>query len=305
MVVNKNCWAARSIGRWWLPVLLGCVLTGPLPAQTNHTVKAGESLDVIGRRYGISPADIARQNELANPDLIRVGMVLEIPESTNAPTRYTVVAGDTLGSIAIAHKTTVRDLSDLNNISDPRRLRIGQVLQIPAEGAARRLSLEERYPLPPEIKRQLDAVRMTKGRWKYIVVHHSASTQGTLHGMDMYHRQRRKMENGLAYHFVIGNGRGMADGAIEAGNRWRRQIKGGHLSSDALNEVALGICLVGNFEVDVPSAAQMQSLYALVAYLMRRGDIPRAAVRTHKQINTRPTACPGARFPTKTMNETL
>jgi len=117
--------------------------------------------------------------------------------------------------------------------------------------------------------------------------------------MDMYHRQKRKMENGLAYHFVIGNGNGMRDGKIEVGNRWKRQIKGGHVASEAMNQIAIGICLVGNFEVNRPTEAQMKSLYALVGYLCKRCGISKINVKTHKQINTKPTACPGKLFPTQ------
>jgi hypothetical protein len=55
------------------------------------------------------------------------------------------------------------------------------------------------------------------------------------------------MSNGLAYHFVIGNGTSSGNGEIEVGNRWRRQINGGHVHSDYLNNISLGICLVGDF----------------------------------------------------------
>jgi len=135
------------------------------------------------------------------------------------------------------------------------------------------------------------------GRWRYIVVHHSATKEGTARSMDLYHR-RRGMENGLAYHFVIGNGRGTGDGVIEIGNRWRRQIKGGHLASERLNDISIGICLVGNFNNQRPTQAQMRSLRALVQYLMLRSRTGVGSVKLHKQINTKPTECPGRQFPT-------
>ena len=68
---------------------------------------------------------------------------------------------------------------------------------------------------------------------------------GTVKGMDRYHREVRHMENGLAYHFVIGNGSGMGDGDIGIGSRWTKQLDGGHLTSERQNQVSLGICLVG------------------------------------------------------------
>jgi LysM repeat protein len=54
------------------------------------------------------------------------------PDPTAAATRtYRVKAGDTLSAIAARYGTTVRKLAALNAITDPRALRIGQVLQIP------------------------------------------------------------------------------------------------------------------------------------------------------------------------------
>jgi len=45
---------------------------------------------------------------------------------------YTVVKGDTLSEIALRHGVTVRDLANHNGIADPNRIRVGQVLEIPA-----------------------------------------------------------------------------------------------------------------------------------------------------------------------------
>jgi LysM repeat protein len=50
--------------------------------------------------------------------------------STSGAT-YKVKSGDTLSSIAARFGTTVRVLVDLNGISDPSRLRVGQVLKLP------------------------------------------------------------------------------------------------------------------------------------------------------------------------------
>ena len=47
---------------------------------------------------------------------------------------------------------------------------------------------------------------MKKRRWRYIVVHNSGTRQGSAKAFEYYHLHVRKMPNGLAYHFVIGNG---------------------------------------------------------------------------------------------------
>ncbi len=304
-------WMPERFGRHMLMLVMALGAFGVALAQTNYTVKQGDTLDGIGKKFDVAPSAIAKLNGIDNPNRIAPGTSLKIPASPNAPVSYTVKAGDTLGSIASAHNSSVSAISERNKIDDPKSLRAGQTLEIPrvAEGgsnsAPARNDSTERNPLPPNMKRLLDAMPVTKGKWRYIVIHHSASKSGTLQGMDMYHRQKRHMENGLAYHFVIGNGHGMTDGKIEIGNRWKRQIKGGHLASDKLNEISIGICLVGNFEVDRPTAAQMKSLYALIAYLNQRCGVAKSGVRTHKQINTKPTACPGKRFPTETVLDNI
>lgn len=274
-------------------------------AQTTHVVRAGESLDRIAQRHQVRLAALIAENDIDRPELLQPGQVLKIP-APGAPVRkrYTVEDGDSLGTIARDHGVSAVTLAVLNNLADPGKLRVGQVLEIPLDGKEPPPAVA-RHPLPAALKRQLDTIPVRAGRWKYIVVHHSATPNGSAAGMDHYHRYKRRMENGLAYHFVIGNGRGTPNGQIEIGRRWRHQLSGGHLASERLNDVAIGICLVGNFEKSRPTAEQMRSLYALTGYLMQRTRNSATAVRTHRQINTKPTECPGRNFPTKTLLQNL
>ena len=154
--------------------------------------------------------------------------------------------------------------------------------------------------LTPSIRRAIDQAKVRKGRWKYIIVHNSGTRQGNARIFDTYHRRVRRMQNGLAYHFVIGNGRSSGNGEIEIGPRWTRQINGGHVASDYLNNIALGICLVGDLNRDLPTKAQLEALDELITYLRGRvGKIKGrpAIVLPHKKINPKPTDCPGDRFP--------
>lgn len=279
-----------------------CAVKAGANAQTTLNVRAGAPLETIGTRYGVSPGSIASANALSHPELLRVGRTLKIPGSERSSSKQHVVApGDTVGGIAHEYGISAKALLDANRLEDPDRLRIGQTLVIPADTLRRAV---RRPALPPALKSELDRIPVRRNRWRYIVIHHSATDTGTPQSLDQYHR-RRGMENGLAYHFVIGNGRGMADGQIAVGHRWRAQLKGGHLASDALNEVAIGICLIGNFEKNRPTAEQMRSLYALTGYLMNRTGLGIASVRTHRQINPKPTICPGRHFPVRAMLENL
>jgi hypothetical protein len=154
--------------------------------------------------------------------------------------------------------------------------------------------------LTPGIRKAIDDARVGRNRWKYIIVHNSGTRQGNARIFDYYHRYVRRMPNGLAYHFVIGNGTSSGNGQIEIGNRWLRQLNGGHVHSDYLNYISIGICLVGDFNRDLPTKAEYEALDELIRYLRRRVgkvDGNYSIVRGHKEINPRPTDCPGNRFP--------
>ena len=162
--------------------------------------------------------------------------------------------------------------------------------------------------LTPAVRRSIDDARVARNRWKYIVVHNSGTRQGNARIFDYYHRHVRRMPNGLAYHFVIGNGTSSGDGQIEIGNRWVVQLAGGHVHSDYLNYIALGICLVGDFNRDLPTRAQYDALDELIRYLRQRvGKIDGrySIVLGHKEINPRPTDCPGNRFPLNWLHRTF
>ena len=156
--------------------------------------------------------------------------------------------------------------------------------------------------LTASVRAQIDRAPVTRGRWQYIVVHNSGTRQGNAAAFDYYHRHFRRMQNGLAYHFVIGNGTSTGNGQVEVGDRWRRQINGGHVHSDYLNNIALGICLVGDFNRDQPTRAQLDCCEELIRYLRQRcgkvGD-HWPIVKPHRDINPPrwPTDCPGDVFP--------
>jgi N-acetylmuramoyl-L-alanine amidase len=151
----------------------------------------------------------------------------------------------------------------------------------------------------------IEAIRrapVKRRRWQFIVVHNSGTRQGNARVFDYYHRHVRRMQNGLAYHFVIGNGTSTGNGQIEVGDRWRRQINGGHVHSDYLNNISLGICLVGDFNRSQPTRAQLDACEELIRYLRERcGKTDRGAipVRPHREMNPPrwPTDCPGDDFP--------
>ncbi len=156
--------------------------------------------------------------------------------------------------------------------------------------------------LSNSIIEQIRRAPVQRARWKFVIVHNSGTRQGNAKAFDYYHKRVRRMQNGMAYHFVVGNGTSSGNGAIEIGDRWRRQINGGHVHSDYLNNISLGICLVGDFNRDRPTKAQMEATEELIKYLRERcGKVEGRpmGVRPHREMNPPrwATDCPGDAFP--------
>jgi hypothetical protein len=142
-----------------------------------------------------------------------------------------------------------------------------------------------------------------KGLWQVIVVHHSASPKSTPQGMNSWHLQRG-WENGLGYHFVIGNGIGYPDGEVFVGPRWKSQITGAHCKtgggkffgrsrpSGFFNDHGIGVCLIGNLETSRPTAKQLATLRKLLAFLSSKTGISSDEIYGHREV-THKTECPG------------
>ncbi len=115
-----------------------------------HVVRAGESLGVIGRRYGVSVSRLKTMNGLRS-DRIRAGQPLVVragstasttrtaasspaarsaaSSSANRATTHVVKSGESLGVIAQRYGTSVARLKSLNKLSSDR-IKAGQRLVV-------------------------------------------------------------------------------------------------------------------------------------------------------------------------------
>ncbi len=143
--------------------------------------------------------------------------------------------------------------------------------------------------------------------WQYIVVHHTATGSGSVESIHAEHRRRKDADGnpwlGIGYHFVIGNGKGMKDGAVESTFRWDEQLHGAHSGDALFNARGIGICLIGNFEQAPPTKEQMQSVRTLIAVLATRHQIPRERIIGHAAVKA--TACPGKHFPLNELRQVI
>ncbi len=306
-----------------------------LPAA-SYTVQKGETLYQIAKSQSTSVEALTKANPTIDPRLLRPGDVLRLPSSPTPPaisaptpssspsvqTKPTpptewvrIKKGDSLAKIARENNLTVTDLQRWNRLSGDS-LRSGDLLRLRPPPSYPSKTLPTSSPSSPKpatrelifiepARAQIDAPKDRLRDWEYIVVHHSGTSGGNAKIFDYFHRQTRGMENGMAYHFVIGNGSDSGDGQIEVGSRWLQQKQGGHLASESLNEIAIGICLVGDFSTHRLGPRQTASLIELVQYLRKLQPDSKLKFRLHREINTKPTECPGKLFPSSAIHEIL
>lgn len=96
----------------------------------RHTVRRGDSLERLARRYGTTVRALRTANSLRGTQ-INIGAVLRIPTGRTETTLYRVRWGDTLGEIALRYNTTIATLVRLNNLRN-HHIQAGKVLRIPA-----------------------------------------------------------------------------------------------------------------------------------------------------------------------------
>ena len=116
----------------------------------TYLVRTGDTLSSIANRLGTSVAALARDNNIANPNLIVAGTRLRVggggggSVTTGAPApvvrsaSHTVRAGETLSSIATRYGTSVTALAKRNGIANPNLVVVGTKLAVPG---ARRAAL--------------------------------------------------------------------------------------------------------------------------------------------------------------------
>ena len=138
------------------------------PAVTTYVIQKGDSISKIAHKHGLSTRELAEANGIKDLNKIRIGQKLNIPSyggaaapaveksaeksaekkagkgGAKAPkaaavagaNEYIVVAGDSLGKIAVKHGVKVAALREANSLKNDN-IRTGQKLVIPTDAAAK------------------------------------------------------------------------------------------------------------------------------------------------------------------------
>ena len=125
--------------------------------------------------------------------------------------------------------------------------------------------------------------------WQHIVIHHSLTEDGQTvewNSIRQYHKS--KGWDDIGYHA----------GLELVGDRYEYQIgrpldmQGAHTLG--MNDKALGICVVGNFDLVAPNGKQLWLLSSLCRAFMSRFSIPIQNVNFHRDFADK--SCPGRLF---------
>ena len=116
----------------------------PLWGETNHTIRPGETLYSLARRYDSSAEAIIAANEIPDHTNIAVGTTLVIP--VVVPQSHRVRGGETYYSVAKRYGMSVSELLALNDRDSATLLKVGETLLVPVE----RVSTGSAVKIEPE-----------------------------------------------------------------------------------------------------------------------------------------------------------
>jgi LysM repeat protein len=128
--------------------LSGGILPTAVPPSnaTSYVIQPGDTLGSIARRFNTTVGTLAQLNGIVNPDRILWGQRLILPSAGNppptatpvapptatqvatTPATYVVQPGDSLYRISIQNNVPLSQLIQLNSISDPNLIYVGQTL---------------------------------------------------------------------------------------------------------------------------------------------------------------------------------
>lgn len=239
--------------------------------------------------------------------LLLIAGLLFVPVSVDAAQSYRIISRADWGA----------DASFLVQNGEPKTETVDTANDKTSESdtiSQRQKDCEEAHKLyPGEFKAARTVTKDAKGRtyrWplqysksvKLIVVHHTAipntgekrSSAEQMRALYEMHSNGRGWGD-IGYHYVIGD-----DGKIYEGKAGGEYVVGGHVYCGNVGTV--GIALMGNFELELPTQAQMRALQWLIADLENTYNIdPTSTVRFHGKnhppvVGHRdllPTDCPG------------
>lgn len=106
-------------------------------SNKTYTVKSGDTLSHIAKRYGTSVGKLVSLNGIKNPNLIYPGQKLKVngsaPKSKSkisSKKYHTVKAGDTVSELAVKYGVKQSQIKKWNNLANINKIYVGQKLRV-------------------------------------------------------------------------------------------------------------------------------------------------------------------------------
>lgn len=106
----------------------GSVVSVAGPRQI-HTVKSGDTLTAIARKFDMSVSELAEANKLDTDKPLKLGAKIKGPATTQKA--YVAQSGDTLSAVAKRFNVSVKELAAENNLRATAAIKKGQKLALP------------------------------------------------------------------------------------------------------------------------------------------------------------------------------
>lgn len=192
-----------------------------------YTVKRGDSVYSIARRYGLNPNKIINDNGLTRPNELVVGQNLVLLSNKFT---YTIKNGDTLGDIAVMFDTTVEELQRFNpSITDINNINVGLQINLPSLSSTGKSIDVNGYALP-NISDEI--LRKTLPYLTYIsIFSYMVTRDGELMGVDDERIIDTSLQFGVAPLMVITN--------FEEGNGFSSDIANSILIDETKQDVLI------------------------------------------------------------------
>jgi hypothetical protein len=133
------------------------------------------------------------------------------------------------------------------------------------------------------------------GDVRWLVIHHSGTAVGNGVQFTLYHKDW----SNTPYHFVIepnGHIQWLQDLNIPSYNAGFPSNDPKTEYGDIINNHAISVCMVGNFDEQQPSMAQLAGLDILIRYFQQKYNVAADHVLGHRECLGANTRCPGANF---------
>ena len=138
--------------------------------------------------------------------------------------------------------------------------------------------------------------------WQYIMLHHSLTKDTesvSWEAIRRYHMEVNGWKD-IGYHFGVE----LVGPAYQVMLGRDLSTPGAHCKESSMNQLAIGVCCVGNFDLAPPSSTQLDCLRALVRSLMQDHNVLASRIVLHREYAPYKT-CPGKLFPIETFLASL